>query len=554
MDIDKQDRATLKSYFVKNAVPTQDNFAKLIEGALNQKDDGVAKLPNEPLSVQAEGDDASMKKVINFYRDFTDAKPAWTLSLNPRGDPVDPKTSKPGWSIGDADGNSRLFIDQASGNIGVGTVEPREYRLNVNGPVLVTGNYLSVNSENAGRLRVGAVWGIPGLYSGDDGAKDLVLGVPSKQKVYLGYGKNDAFVEGDSGNAWFRGNVGIGMTDPKGKLEVVGAVAISNGTRAAIGGKMASGSLSVGSTAASYGGGKGWDTNTNIAALLLETNANTEIAVNEAAKRVASLMYYEGGAANRITIGRDMGFGAISQVEVSGVLRARADFNISKDSDSKMTYGGTLVLKGNAPQIDFVDTDNNDWSIHVNSNKMYFIREPWNYQDLVLDGAGNVGIGTDAPGAKLDVRGDVKVSGSIACGGKIWIRTYHNNTRKYIGADPNTGVVYAGPNKDIWESFTLEMGCSRDIKENILPLSGEEAIATLQALNPVKYDYKGERLFRQNLGFIAEEMPDNLASENRKSISPFEITPVLARVVQEQHKLLTALKETVTMLERERHA
>jgi hypothetical protein len=50
MDIlNKPNRATLKSYFVKNAIPTADNFADLIDGLINQQDDGIAKLPGEPL-------------------------------------------------------------------------------------------------------------------------------------------------------------------------------------------------------------------------------------------------------------------------------------------------------------------------------------------------------------------------------------------------------------------------------------------------------------------------------------------------------------------------
>ncbi|PZO48448.1 MAG: hypothetical protein DCF15_17895 [Phormidesmis priestleyi] len=44
---------------------------------------------------------------------------------------------------------------------------------------------------------------------------------------------------------------------------------------------------------------------------------------------------------------------------------------------------------------------------------MYFIREPWNHQDLVLDGAGSVGIGTDSPSATLHVAGDIRVNGDI---------------------------------------------------------------------------------------------------------------------------------------------
>jgi hypothetical protein len=63
MKIDKTGRETLKSYFVKNAVPTASNFEELIGAALNQRDDGIAKPPGEPLSLQADGDDSSQKKL-----------------------------------------------------------------------------------------------------------------------------------------------------------------------------------------------------------------------------------------------------------------------------------------------------------------------------------------------------------------------------------------------------------------------------------------------------------------------------------------------------------
>ncbi|WP_437963924.1 H-type lectin domain-containing protein [Sorangium sp. So ce260] len=131
MEIDKKSRTELKAYFVKNAVPTTGNFSDLIDAALNQKDDGIAKSADQPVQIAAST--AGDKPAIHLYESFaTDTKPAWVLSLQADG--------KKGLGIGDGDGNSRLFIDGATGNVGIGTADPVGYKLNVAGLVNVAGN------------------------------------------------------------------------------------------------------------------------------------------------------------------------------------------------------------------------------------------------------------------------------------------------------------------------------------------------------------------------------------------------------------------------------
>lgn len=125
MDIDKKDRSTLKSYFRKNSIPTESNFADLIDGMLNQKDDGIVKLPGDPLSIAAAGDAAGPQKVINFYGNLAEANPAWMLQLNPRSDQNKPETAQAGFSISDGQGVSRLFIDKSTGNVGIGMIHPQ---------------------------------------------------------------------------------------------------------------------------------------------------------------------------------------------------------------------------------------------------------------------------------------------------------------------------------------------------------------------------------------------------------------------------------------------
>jgi len=112
------------------------------------------------------------------------------------------------------------------------------------------------------------------------------------------------------------------FTVDNGNTIINGLVNIYTGTRyAVINNKMQPGSLTIGGIDVNYGGGVSQWTTTNVAGLLMECLNNTEIAVHDAGERVASLMYYEGNTTNRITIGRDMGWGAISNVNINGILQ-----------------------------------------------------------------------------------------------------------------------------------------------------------------------------------------------------------------------------------------
>jgi hypothetical protein len=115
----------------------------------------------------------------------------------------------------------------------------------------------------------------------------------------------------------------------------------------------------------------------------------------------------------------------IGTVNPGNKLTVQGNFNESKDPESGISHGGLLALKGNAPQIDFIDTEHGDWSIHVNEGRMYFIREPWEHQDLVLDGKGNIGIGSSAPEAKLNIR---EITGTLASATKGTLLLDHEDT------------------------------------------------------------------------------------------------------------------------------
>ncbi len=90
-------------------------------------------------------------------------------------------------------------------------------------------------------------------------------------------------------------------------------------------------------------------------------------------------------------------------------------------------------------------------------------------------------------------------------------------------------------------------GSSRAYKDHISVLSSEEALETLDGLSPVKFNYKADQT-ETYVGFIAEDVPDLVATNDRKSLSPMDIVAVLTRVVQEQQK---TAQEQQKMIERQ---
>src|SRR4051812_4082011 len=80
MAINTSSRSKLKSYFVTNAIPTDRQYGELVDGAVNQKDDGISKTSGNPLSVKAVGDVPSASKIVEFYETFAEV-PEWTLSI-----------------------------------------------------------------------------------------------------------------------------------------------------------------------------------------------------------------------------------------------------------------------------------------------------------------------------------------------------------------------------------------------------------------------------------------------------------------------------------------
>ena len=281
-------------------------------------------------------------------------------------------------------------------------------------------------------------------------------------------------------------------------FRVNGVADINNGSPYAIAqGDMAAGSLIVGGTTVNYGGGSGWNSNT--AGILMETLDNTEIAVHDAGNRVASLMYYQGGGVNQLTIGRNMGWDNIAQTNFANNNYAFFGPN--------STWNSYLRVGGNGGGIDnyaSVATTNGNLHLDASSvgpgNAMYlnfykgtggiYFGTGAGAAHSFFSSAGYLGVGTTGPSSNLDVRGGLSgmtdwslltVGDNSAQqngmtfgydGGNNWAwiyarttgccgRTINVNNTEYIQS--GNGSVGIGTSSPLAKFFVYgQMGASRD--------------------------------------------------------------------------------------------
>ena len=92
---------------------------------------------------------------------------------------------------------------------------------------------------------------------------------------------------------------------------------------------------------------------------------------------------------------------------------------------------------------------------------------------------------------------------------------------------------------NVWNGAQLSTGgvwmnaSSREFKQDIETLQTEDALAALEGLSPVRYVYKNSG-DEEHVGFIAEDVPELVASIDRKSLSPMDIVAVLTTVTKAQ--------------------
>jgi hypothetical protein len=165
----------------------------------------------------------------------------------------------------------------------------------------------------------------------------------------------------------------------------------------------------------------------------------------------------------------------------------------STATNNFVAFGGGNTIGNAATQIDLFTAPNTT--------------TPVGYPRLTIIGNGYVGIGIQDPLYPLEM-----ANGAYVTTGGVWTNA-----------------------------------SSREYKDNIKGLKVEDAIETLQGLNPVTFSYKVSPE-ENHVGFVAEEVPELVSMKDRKGLSPMDIVAVLTKVVQEQQKTISTLKEELNEL------
>jgi len=260
-------------------------------------------------------------------------------------------------------GSTEAVRIDSSGNVGIGTTIP-SYKLELTSQLGCT-------------------------YSGD--LRHLVNIDSNGGKSYWfdGTPTNTAWIIGDSGRAYFSGNVGIGTDNPTGKFSVYNSSSVTS-------------SVNIDS----------------VGRVLIGTTAQLS------------------SSSEKLTVANGMTFLKYNSANTAPLYLRNEDFTAS-------TYQPYLTMQDGSGNRGAIGIENNTSSLWMSGQTAILFRggtsAPGNAELMRITGTGNVGIGTNDPSEKLDVEGAINCD---AIYGKRFTDSTTVDTGIYVGNTPYYAAIF----------------------------------------------------------------------------------------------------------------
>jgi hypothetical protein len=203
-------------------------------------------------------------------------------------------------------------------------------------------------------------------------------------------------------------------------------------------------------------------------------------------------------------------------------------------SNTAMQMGGIVTIANQAPRL-ITAVDRNSFTVTPPFDAA-LTADTLQYQSAIA-------AFTDSNGKNQFT---VTANGSVLIGAldqdpPVELSTSLLDTKLYVN-----GRVFG---KDI--RGDIQQLSSRELKNNITELSSQEAKQLLESLNPIKFVYNNDDDQTVRVGFISEEVPEIVATSDRKAISPLDVVAVLTKAVRDQQQTTATLIRLLDQQQRE---
>jgi hypothetical protein len=176
---------------------------------------------------------------------------------------------------------------------------------------------------------------------------------------------------------------------------------------------------------------------------------------------------------------------------------------------------------------------------------------------LVIGNPSGASLGLDDNEILARDRGAVSTLHLQSDGGDVWIHSKGGGATVMIKGEGRVGIgvvdpahpIQVGGGAHCFGGREWRNASSISCKKEVEALSLDDALATLDDLRPVTFKYIDDDEVRA--GFVAEEVPDLVATGDRKSLSAMDFVAVLTRVVQFQQRQIRELSQHLGTAARE---